>query len=70
LASHAPDTTVQTCKICRILVNGSYEHAHNQVHQANYEQFATASPGTAETCKLCGILINRSYQDAHSRGHG
>jgi hypothetical protein len=60
LASHAPDTTVQTCKICGILVNGSYEHAHNQVHQADYEQFATASPGTAETCKICGILINRS----------
>jgi hypothetical protein len=55
-----PDTTVQTCKICGILVNGSYEHAHNQVHQADYEQFATASPGTAETCKICGILINRS----------
>jgi hypothetical protein len=70
LASDAPGTTVQTCKICGILVNGSYQHAHNQVHQADYEQFATASPGTAETCKVCGILINRSYQDAHNRGHG
>jgi hypothetical protein len=70
LASDAPGTTVQTCKICGILVTGSYQHAHNQIHHADYEQFATASPGTAETCKRCGILINRSYQEVHNRGHG
>ena len=47
-------------RLCGAIINRSYEHAHNQVHQADYEQFATASPGTAETCKICGILINRS----------
>ena len=51
---------LDTCTLCGAIINRSYEHAHNQVHQADYEQFATASPGTAETCKICGILINRS----------
>jgi hypothetical protein len=59
-----------TCKLCGILVNGSYQHAHNQAHHADYEPFATASPGAAETYKLCGGIINSSYQEAHNRGHG
>ena len=58
-----------TCKLCGILLNGSHQNAHNQVHHADYEPFAAASPGAAETCKLCGILINRSYWDTHNRGH-
>jgi hypothetical protein len=60
---------LDTCKLCGILLNASHQNAHNQVHHADYQPFAAASPGAAETCKLCGILINRSYWDTHNRGH-
>lgn len=67
----AAEEQVNTCKLCGAIINRSYEEAHDQFHQADYEPFATDTPGAAaETCKLCGILINRSYQDAHYRGHG
>ena len=61
---------LDTCTLCGAIINRSYEDAHNHFHHADYQPFATDTPGAAAvTCKLCGILINPSYQDAHNRGH-
>ena len=62
---------LDTCTLCGAIISRSYEDAHNHFRHADYQPFATATPGAAAvTCKLCGILINRSYWDTHNRGHG
>jgi hypothetical protein len=59
---------LDTCTLCGAIINRSYEDAHNHFHHADYQPFATDTPGAAAvTCKLCGILINRSYWDTQPR---
>jgi hypothetical protein len=69
----AAEGPLDTCTLCGAIINRPYEGVHDhfhQVHQADYEPFATDTPGAAaETCKLCGILNNPSYREAHNRVH-
>jgi hypothetical protein len=60
---------LDTCTLCGANINRPYEDAHNHYHHADYQPFATATPGAAAVTCNSAASSSTGPIGTH-RGHG